>query len=139
MSDLDFSRLPDPGAGVFTAPLRRPAQVGEDWLEPAQHDYSAAEHAISLLFALVPLIRARGVPAATLMRGAVVEQGRLAWRDALLIGAVAVALVGRRGLVPGSPPRPPRAPRRERPVREAAAPMVLSGAPVAMEFAGCLR
>ncbi len=47
---------------------------------------------VSLLFALVPLIRARGVPAATLMRGAVVEQGRLAWRDALLIGAVAVAL-----------------------------------------------
>jgi putative ABC transport system permease protein len=47
---------------------------------------------VSLLFALVPLIRARGVPAATLMRGAVVEQGRLAWRDALLIGAVAMAL-----------------------------------------------
>jgi putative ABC transport system permease protein len=47
---------------------------------------------VSLLFALVPLIRARGVPAATLMRGAVVEQGRLAWRDALLIGAVALAL-----------------------------------------------
>lgn len=47
---------------------------------------------VSLLFALVPLVRARGVPAAALMRGAVVEQGRLAWRDALLIGAVAVAL-----------------------------------------------
>lgn len=47
---------------------------------------------VSLLFALVPLFRARGVPAAALMRGAVVEQGRLAWRDALLIGAVAVAL-----------------------------------------------
>ena len=47
---------------------------------------------VSLLFALVPLMRARRVPAATLMRGAVVGQGRLAWRDALAIGAVAVAL-----------------------------------------------
>lgn len=47
---------------------------------------------VSLLFALVPLVRARGVPAATLMRGAVVEQGRLAWRDMLMVGAVAMAL-----------------------------------------------
>ncbi|MDP2330584.1 MAG: FtsX-like permease family protein [Reyranella sp.] len=47
---------------------------------------------VSLLFALVPLMRARRVPAATLMRGAVVEQRGLAWRDALVIGAVAVAL-----------------------------------------------
>ncbi len=47
---------------------------------------------VSLLFALLPLMRARGVPAATLMRGAVVEQGRLAWRDALLVAAVALAL-----------------------------------------------
>ena len=47
---------------------------------------------VSLLFALVPLMRARGVPAATLMRGAVVEQGRLVWRDALMIGAAALAL-----------------------------------------------
>ena len=47
---------------------------------------------VSLLFALVPLMRARRVPAATLMRGAVVTQGRLAWRDALAIGAVAMVL-----------------------------------------------
>ncbi len=48
---------------------------------------------VSLLFTLVPLLRARRVPAATLMRGAVVAQvGRLPWRDALLIGAVAMAL-----------------------------------------------
>ena len=48
---------------------------------------------VSLLFALVPLMRARSVSAATLMRGAVVQQGgRLAWRDALAIAAVAVAL-----------------------------------------------
>ena len=47
---------------------------------------------VSLLFALVPLMRARRVPAATLMRGAVVGQARLAWRDALAIGAVAMVL-----------------------------------------------
>src|SRR5207253_1186938 len=48
---------------------------------------------VSLLFALMPLMRARRVPAATLMRGAVVATGgRLPWRDALLIGAVAMAL-----------------------------------------------
>lgn len=42
----DFTRLPDPGPEVFTAPLQRPAQVGEDWLEPAQREYSAEEHRI---------------------------------------------------------------------------------------------
>lgn len=47
---------------------------------------------VSLLFALVPLMRARRVSAATLMRGAVAGQGRLGWRDALVIGAVAVLL-----------------------------------------------
>jgi len=47
---------------------------------------------VSLLFALMPLLRARRVPAATLMRGAVVHSGGLMWRDALLIGAVALAL-----------------------------------------------
>jgi putative ABC transport system permease protein len=47
---------------------------------------------VSLLFALVPLIRARTVPAATLMRGAVVQQGRMGWRDALMVGAAAMAL-----------------------------------------------
>ena len=47
---------------------------------------------VSLLFALMPLLRARRVSAATLMRGAVVQGGSLVWRDALLIGAVALAL-----------------------------------------------
>ena len=50
---------------------------------------------VSLMFALVPLIRARTVPAATLMRGAVAtDTTRMGWRDALLVGAVAVALAG---------------------------------------------
>ena len=42
----DYSRLPDIGHGVFAAPLQRPAQVGEDWLEPAQHSYSADENEV---------------------------------------------------------------------------------------------
>jgi phenylalanine-4-hydroxylase len=42
----DFATLPDVSSDVFTAPLRRPAHVGEDWLEPAQRDYSSDEDAI---------------------------------------------------------------------------------------------
>ena len=41
-----YSRLPDIGHGVFAAPLQRPPQVGEDWLEPAQRSYSTDEHAV---------------------------------------------------------------------------------------------
>ena len=43
---FDFARLPEPGEAVFTAPLRRPPHVGEDWLEPAQRGYGAAEDAV---------------------------------------------------------------------------------------------
>ena len=42
----DFSALPDVPADCFTAPLRRPQHVGEDWLEPAQRDYSSEDDAI---------------------------------------------------------------------------------------------
>ena len=42
----DFSALPVVPEGVFTAPLQRPAHVGEDWLEPAQRVYSSDEDAI---------------------------------------------------------------------------------------------
>jgi phenylalanine-4-hydroxylase len=42
----DFSALPDVDPDVFTAPLRRPAHVGEDWLEPSQRAYSSDEDAI---------------------------------------------------------------------------------------------
>ncbi|MFA7586845.1 MAG: phenylalanine 4-monooxygenase [Novosphingobium sp.] len=41
----DHARLPEPGPALFAAPLRRPAHVGDDWLEPAQRDYSQQEHA----------------------------------------------------------------------------------------------
>ncbi|MFN5820318.1 MAG: phenylalanine 4-monooxygenase [Novosphingobium sp.] len=46
LDQTDFTRLPDPGPEVFPAPLQRPAHVGEDWLEPAQRQYSAEEHRI---------------------------------------------------------------------------------------------
>jgi len=42
----DFSALPDVDPDVFTAPLRRPVHVGEDWLELHQRSYSADEDAI---------------------------------------------------------------------------------------------
>ena len=45
-AESDFAVLPHMPADVFTAPLARPGHVGEDWLEPAQTRYSAAEHAI---------------------------------------------------------------------------------------------
>ena len=46
MLETDFTRMPDPGDEVFTAPLKKPAQVGQDWLEPAQRAYTAEENAI---------------------------------------------------------------------------------------------
>jgi phenylalanine-4-hydroxylase len=45
-SESDFTVLPQMPADVFTAPLKRPAHVGEDWLEPAQTTYSSDEDAI---------------------------------------------------------------------------------------------
>ncbi len=44
--EADFGTLPDLPPEVFTAPLRRPAHVGEDWLEPRQAAYSSDDHAI---------------------------------------------------------------------------------------------
>ena len=44
--DPDYTRLPEMGADVFTAPLKRPAHVGADWLEPEQRSYTLPEHAI---------------------------------------------------------------------------------------------
>jgi phenylalanine-4-hydroxylase len=44
--ETDFSALPAMGGEVFTAPLQRPAQLGDDWLEPAQRDYTRDDHAI---------------------------------------------------------------------------------------------
>jgi len=47
---------------------------------------------VSLLFALLPLIRARAVSAATLMRGAAVGSRRIALRDLAMIAGAAVVL-----------------------------------------------
>ena len=44
--DPDYTRLPEMGADVFTAPLKRPAHVGADWLEPEQRCYTLPEHGI---------------------------------------------------------------------------------------------
>ncbi len=44
--DPDFIPLPAMGPGLFTAPLVRPAHVGDDWLEPQQRSYTALEHGI---------------------------------------------------------------------------------------------
>jgi phenylalanine-4-hydroxylase len=46
MPETDFSHLPDPGPEVFTAPLKKPGNIGEDWLEPAQRSYSSDENAV---------------------------------------------------------------------------------------------
>jgi phenylalanine-4-hydroxylase len=43
---VDYSRIPQVPESVFVAPLRKPLGLAEDWLEPRQRDYSAAEHAI---------------------------------------------------------------------------------------------
>ena len=45
-ASAEFARLPDLPADVFTAPLKRPANLGEDWIEPRQQDYGADDHAI---------------------------------------------------------------------------------------------
>ena len=45
-TEQDFSRLPEMPEEVFTAPLRRPDHLGEDWLEPKQTVYTPQEHAI---------------------------------------------------------------------------------------------
>ncbi|MEQ1499644.1 MAG: phenylalanine 4-monooxygenase [Novosphingobium sp.] len=52
MSQTDFAQLPALGPDLFTAPLKCPAHVGEDWLEPFQHAYGPDENAVwDLLFA----------------------------------------------------------------------------------------
>ena len=45
-SPADFTQLPDMPGEVFTAPLKRPDHVGEDWLEPAQTVYDSEDDAI---------------------------------------------------------------------------------------------
>ena len=95
MSDTDFTRLPDPDPAVFTAPLKRPAYVGEDWLEPVQHAYGADENAVwNELFArqmqVLPGRAASafmaGLDKLDLGRGGVPEFGRLSEELGALTG-----------------------------------------------------
>ena len=46
VSSGEFTRLPELPDDVFTAPLKRPRHVGEDWVEPRQADYGSDDHAI---------------------------------------------------------------------------------------------
>src|SRR4051794_7071611 len=43
-TQLDYSRIPQLPASVYVAPLKKPAGLANDWLEPAQHRYTADEH-----------------------------------------------------------------------------------------------
>lgn len=45
-TETDFGKLPKLPAEVFTAPLKKPEHVGEDWLEPRQRQYTSEEDAI---------------------------------------------------------------------------------------------
>ncbi len=83
---MDFSRIPDLPSDVFTAPLKKPAHVGADWLEPAQHSYSTDEDGVwNALYArqmkLLPGRACdqflRGLEKLDLGRGGVPEFGRL--------------------------------------------------------------
>ena len=42
----DYTALPEADGALFSAPLKRPGHVGEDWLEPRQRDYGGDDHAI---------------------------------------------------------------------------------------------
>lgn len=42
----NYEAIPAVPDGVFTAPLARPPHVGEDWLEPAQREYTADDDGV---------------------------------------------------------------------------------------------
>ncbi len=85
-TEQDFTRLPDLPAEVFTAPLKKPAHVGDDCLEPNQTDYTAEDNPIgNELFARQMAVRPgraatafmAGLEKLTLDRGGVPEFGTL--------------------------------------------------------------
>jgi phenylalanine-4-hydroxylase len=84
--ESEFSALPDVPDAVFTAPLQRPAHVGEDWLEPKQRDYTSDDDAIwnALFERQMDILPGRacdaffaGLQKLHLNRGGVPEFGRL--------------------------------------------------------------
>ncbi|MFM5953583.1 MAG: phenylalanine 4-monooxygenase [Novosphingobium sp.] len=95
MPESDFFRLPDPDPAVFTAPLMRPAHIGDDWLEPAQHSYGADEDAVwnDLFARQVQILPGRaasaflaGLDRLDLGKGGVPEFGRLSEELGTLTG-----------------------------------------------------
>ena len=99
--DTDFARLPAMGGDVCTAPLQRPAHVGEDWLEPAQRAYNAEEHAIwdDLFARQIELLPGRacdaflaGLNTLKLSNGGVPDFGDLSERLGALTGWSVVAV-----------------------------------------------
>jgi phenylalanine-4-hydroxylase len=91
----EFSALPEVPEGVFTAPLQRPENVGEDWLEPAQREYSSDDDAIweALFERQMEILPGRaceaffaGLQKLHLGRGGVPEFGRLSEQLVALTG-----------------------------------------------------
>ena len=85
-TEQDFTRLPDLPAEVFTAPLKKPDRVGDDWLEPEQTQYSSDDDAIwnDLFERQMKVLPGRaasafmaGLDKLDLSRGGVPEFGRL--------------------------------------------------------------
>ncbi|HCH96167.1 MAG TPA: phenylalanine 4-monooxygenase, partial [Erythrobacter sp.] len=85
-TEQDFTRLPELPAEVFTAPLKKPDRVGDDWLEPEQTQYSSDDDAIwnDLFERQMKVLPGRaasafmaGLDKLDLSRGGVPEFGRL--------------------------------------------------------------
>jgi phenylalanine-4-hydroxylase len=83
---FDYSRIPALSPEVFVAPLRKPPQLGDDWLESAQREYSRDEDAIwdALYARQLALVQGRacrafleGLTRLDLGRGGVPELDRL--------------------------------------------------------------
>ena len=83
---LDFTRLPEMPADVFTAPLKKPEHVGDDWLEPKQTIYDSEDDAIwndlfkrqmEMLPGRAATAFMRGTEKLDLGRGGVPEFGKL--------------------------------------------------------------
>lgn len=82
----DFTTLPEMPADVFTAPLKKPAHLGDDWLEPQQASYDRDQDAIwddlfnrqmKVLPGLAATAFMQGTEKLELGRGGVPEFGRI--------------------------------------------------------------
>ena len=91
----DYTELPSDDGELFAAPLKRPAHVGSDWLEPAQTSYSADEDQIwdDLFARQMEVLPGRaasafmaGVDRTDLARGGVPEFARLSQQLTALTG-----------------------------------------------------